>query len=385
MSGITAEQKTKLLELTRMKYEDQAKWFLNGFWTDIEPEAEAIWKCGRKFMELDQRKKEGNELDEFQAHKFLETLGETLTVVQLRETLRKVDADANGKMALLEYLTFRYSKTVQSVIDAPQGSNKEELDEAQARLQAVQDALAEVQVQSRQQELALQEQRQALEESKVAAAASAKAAEDSRVAAENAKSKHEEQKLAEETVRKAESDLRNAVDDLNNQETTYHTQIAALDAKSKDTNLGTVSRSKAAAELAQMKQEDPLPLRKAKISQEAALRKVEKERKAAEQATANAANAAHQAEEAAKAAENAAEAAKSAASEAEEKTAALEEQKKKVEEAVRETEARLKEALDYLEEVKKKGGIAYGAVWWMERELKEAQKYLPKKKQQAVN
>ncbi len=39
-------------------------------------------------------------------------------------------------------------------------------------------------------------------------------------------------------------------------------------------------------ELAQLKQEDPLPLRKAKVTQEAALRKVEKERKAAEAATA---------------------------------------------------------------------------------------------------
>jgi len=33
--------------------------------------------------------------------------------------------------------------------------------------------------------------------------------------------------------------------------------------------------------------------------------------------------------------------------------------------------------------VKKKGGVAYGALWWMDRELKEAAKYLPKKKQQS--
>ena len=53
-------------------------------------------------------------------HKFLESLGETLTVIQLREKLRKIDQDANGKMALLEYLAFKYSKSVQQVIDAPQ-------------------------------------------------------------------------------------------------------------------------------------------------------------------------------------------------------------------------------------------------------------------------
>ncbi len=52
-----------------------------------------------------------------------------------------------------------------------------------------------------------------------------------------------------------------------------------------------------------------------------------------------------------------------------------------MEAAVRETEARFQEAQDFLEEVKKKGGVAHGAIWWMERELKEAQKYMPKKKQ----
>jgi len=53
-----------------------------------------------------------------------------------------------------------------------------------------------------------------------------------------------------------------------------------------------------------------------------------------------------------------------------------------VEEAAREVEERVKEAMDYLEVVKKRGKVAHGAIWWMERELKEAQKYMPKKKQQ---
>lgn len=29
----------------------------------------------------------------------------------------------------------------------------------------------------------------------------------------------------------------------------------------------------------------------------------------------------------------------------------------------------LQEATDFLEEVKKKGGVAHGAIWWMERTL----------------
>jgi hypothetical protein len=56
----------------------------------------------------------------------------------LREQLRKIDLDVNGKMALLEYLCFRYNKGVQACIDAPQGDNLEEIAEAKKRLQAVQ-------------------------------------------------------------------------------------------------------------------------------------------------------------------------------------------------------------------------------------------------------
>jgi len=267
-----------------MKYADQAKWFLNGFWTEgAERESENIWKYSWKFIELDERKKEGNELDEFWSHKFLESLGETLTVIKLRETLRKIDVDANGKMALLEYLMFKYEKSIPEVVNAPQGSNQEELRQAQAKLEAVQAAL----VQSQQ---------------------------------------------AEEALKRSEAELRAALDDTKRQEDAYNSTIQSLEQKSKDSNASLVTKNKAAAELAQVKAENPLPLRKAKITQEAAVRKVEKDRRAAEATT-----------------------------------AAVEE--------------RFREAQEYLEQVKRGGGAAYGAMWWMDRELKEAQKYMPKRKQ----
>jgi len=140
-------------------------------------------------------------------------------------------------------------------------------------------------------------------------------------------------------LEKSEAELRVAVEDLRKQEEEYNTKVATLKEKSTDPSASTVSKSKAAAELAQLLSEDPLPLRKAKITQGAALRKVEKERGIAEEAA------------------------------------------KRVEESVRETELKLKEAAEYLEAVKNQGGSAQGAIWWMERELKEAQRYLPKKKQ----
>jgi len=334
------DTKTRFFELTRMKYDEQGKWFLNAFWAEgFQGEAEAVWKCAQKFIELDQKKKGGNELDEFWSHKFLESLGETLTVIRLRETLRQVDLDANGKMALLEYLLFKYQRAPKDVINAPQGDNSEELQAAQASLDAVQVALTELQKQ-------LEEQKRVVADQKQKAEAADKALA--------------EQRASEEAVRKSEEELRQAVEALTSQETAYHNQIKELERKSTDSAASTVSKSKAANELAQLKSENPLPLRKAKITQEAALRKVEKERKAAEAATAVAHNAKRAADDAAEAAEA---------------------QARQVEAFVRETEQKYQEAVQALEEVKKKGGVAHGSVWWMERDMKEMQRYLPKRKQ----
>jgi len=305
---MTEKEKVAFLELTRKAYVDQAKWFLNGFWNaGMESECENVWKYTQKFIELN---KNGCELDEFQAHKFLESLGETLTVIQLREKLRKIDLDANGKMALLEYLSFKYSKEVKQVVNASQGDQTEIL-KAQKKLEEVQRAFTILQEQLEQQKAAL-----------------------------------ESQKAAEDSVKRSEAELQSAVESLRAEETAYNNKVNELTQKSQDASASLVARNKAANELAQVKGEDPLPLRKAKITQEAALRKVEKERKAAEIAT-----------------------------------AALESRTRQVEAAVVEAEGKLREAEDYLQEVKSRGGSSQGAIWWMERELKEAQKYLPKKKQ----
>jgi CRISPR/Cas system-associated protein Cas5 (RAMP superfamily) len=61
--------------------------------------------------------------------------------------------------------------------------------------------------------------------------------------------------------------LRKAVEDLKAQEENYANSIRTLEQRSQDPAASTVSRNKAAAELSQLKQEDPMPLRKAKITQ----------------------------------------------------------------------------------------------------------------------
>jgi len=157
------------------------------------------------------------------------------------------------------------------------------------------------------------------------------------------------------------------------QEEEYKNKVSVLEAKAQDSSLSTVQKSKAVNELAQLKGEDPLPLRKAKITQEAALRKVEKERKAAEAATAAANKKAEASAAAQKAAEEQAEKSEAA-------RVATEGKSKEVEAAVVETQTKFDEAVATLEALKKKSGSAQGALWWLSKEVEEARKWLAPKK-----
>jgi len=75
-------------KVTAMNYVEQAKIFLNAYFDDVigKGEGENMWNWVHKFIELDKEKgKNGDSLGEFQAHRFLEQIGETLRVVELVE------------------------------------------------------------------------------------------------------------------------------------------------------------------------------------------------------------------------------------------------------------------------------------------------------------
>lgn len=178
------------------------------------------------FTELDKQagdKATGYALDEFWSHKFLEMLGETLTVIQLRERMRAIDLDFDKKMSVIEYLIFRYKLSVKSVCEAPQGGNPEELRQAEQKVDAAQKAVSEM-------------------------------------------LKLEVAKKSKQEAERAEAENRAALDELKKQEDIYNAKKAELEKKSKEG--GVVSRNRASNELAQLLAEDPLPLRRAKINQE---------------------------------------------------------------------------------------------------------------------
>jgi len=309
MAAIGPELNAAWKRLISLAHHDQAVWFLNAFWNGgIKPHVEEIWENVLKFQELTKMgDKSDHDLDELMGHKFLETVGETMTVLQLRSKLSEIDVDKNKRMAISEYLLFKHKKLPHDLVNAPQGDSAE-LAKAQALVDQATRALDELLTK--------------LEEQKAAA---------TRLAA------------AEAEAAKAEEEARAALDELQAQEKALADKIASLEKKSEEG--GVVSRNKAKAELEQLRAEDPLPLQRAKLNQGAAVRRSEKARKAAE----------------------------------EQKIAALE-AAERLEAASRDAEAKKEEALKYLDRVKASGAGA-GKIWWLQREMFEKQKYLPKAKQ----
>eukprot|EP01108_Squamamoeba_japonica_P000912 TRINITY_DN133_c0_g1_i4.p1 TRINITY_DN133_c0_g1~~TRINITY_DN133_c0_g1_i4.p1 ORF type:complete len:364 (-),score=203.97 TRINITY_DN133_c0_g1_i4:125-1165(-) len=321
------------VKLSAMRYSEQAIWFLNGFWAEEKGNAETVYNAYEKFVELDmesdkKKGEEGNELDHFWAARFLEVFDKAMTAKARKEALAKMDVDQNGNMSLIEYLTWKYDKELKHVADAPQGDNQDALAKAQAKMDEVSKALALV--------LAAIE-----------------------------KLKADQVKLAQLKV-----ELEAAVAALRAEEEAYAKKCNDLQAKIDNPATSGMQKAKATNELAQFKSEDPLPLRRAKITQEAALRKVQKQRKIAEEAQ----RAAEEKKAALVEAERALEATKRAL---EEKEAALKVAVDELEVAYNELSAQFVSIEEELTAAKQGGGTPHGALWFTGRELYEKDFYLP--------
>jgi len=255
--ALVGDDQEKLKVLCGRTYAKQGIWFLNAYFARMEKEKEGpeiFWKWVGKCVELDEKKKaDGNELDEFQTHRFLEFFHEPLTVVQLRERIRTIGINKFAYIPFIHFLITKYNVDWHELVNAPQGSDAE-IEKAQQLL-------------------------------------------------DNAKNK-----VAE---------LQKAITELNAQEKAYNRKTEELTRKSNDESATVVSRNKSKNELSQHLGADPLPLRKAKLTSEAAAKRAEKA---------------------------------------------------------------LIDAQNYLEEVKKNATGGKGALWWIERELQEAKKYMPQSK-----
>jgi len=298
-----------------------------------------IWKWKHKCEELDiQQRQAGNGLDELNAHRFLEAFNQTMTVREMRDALRSSGADDKFTVVpITHFLVCLFKADWKYLINASQGDNKEEIEQAQRMLAAVQVALRDA-------------------EEKAHEAAKALASAESAEA--NARAKEKEAKAKEAEAEAAKRELEAALADLKAQEDAYNTKAEELKHKSENAP-GVVAQNKAKAELAQHQNEPTLPLRKARITQEAAVKKADKTRIAAAEARA------------------AAEASTAKAIESRKQATAA---RDVADRAVDQARSKVEEAENFLQMVKQKPGNAAGAMWWIERELHEVKAFLPERK-----
>lgn len=360
-------------QICTLPFREQAVWVLNGFWAELQGEAEVIWGNVELFAALDlksssPRGADGCHLDQVLAAKFLEESDQTMTARERKAAIREIDVNNDGQMACVEYLLYTYTRAIQSaeaVVAAKQGQ-AQEVAACQAIIDRVTAMLPEVEAKLAGQRAAKAEVIAALTAVKTAQAeAKAALAEQERTEAELT--------AAAKVAELAKEELAKAVAALEAEEAALAAELARLELLAVDQTVGPVKRGMAANKLAALKDEDPLPLRRAKLTAEAALRKVQKKEALAKAAAAEAAEATLRC--------------KAKCDELAQKEAELEARKLALEEAVRaleqsyaELSARMSDAQAALEDLKK-GTNGLGAVWWMERELYRADEALPRAKQ----
>jgi len=124
-------------ELVNKPIDEQTKAFLRAFVVDFQGKFEQVLDLVEEFRTYTTKGGDG-QLDEHQAHIFLEKKGEAATVVEFREKLKQIDLDFNKRVSVIEYLLFKYKKTVKDLFEAkPNAALIKQLEEAIEKYQAV--------------------------------------------------------------------------------------------------------------------------------------------------------------------------------------------------------------------------------------------------------
>ena len=355
----------KLVELRRKSFRDQAIWFLNASeagsdQTKCELVREIERKCDN--LSADSNEKE-NVIDELMAHRLAEFSTKHYSqhlpgvddnvVTGLREFMEETNNKSNTRrISLAELLIYQFGYKWKELVCSPESFDllaekkaREELDQAKNELNKLTEAAKKA---AQFAEDARQSEKNALDEEENAA----KAAEEANRA-----------KLSASQLKEKASE---ALDALTMQEETTTQKREALEQIAADGKKGIVARNKATAELAILLSEDPLPLRTARIQQEAAMKKmtaaVKKSNEAAALAEATL-------DRATKARNNAIALRESALDAA-----------KEPEESIPIAQNAFDKISDTLEDIMKKQKSGRGTIFFIRAELLEQKKFLPRSK-----
>jgi len=142
MAEVSGDIFNKFVQVTAKNVDNQVKEFLRAFVLDFKGNFEEILDLADEFKSYAPRaeRETFSDLEEHQAHLFLEKRDETLTVKELRDALLIMDYDKNHRVAFVEYALWKYKKTVAEFVSPKVAVDEETLkllDEAIATHQKV--------------------------------------------------------------------------------------------------------------------------------------------------------------------------------------------------------------------------------------------------------
>jgi hypothetical protein len=111
-------------------------------------ECERVWKYYQDIITRDKKLgADGNELDEFEAHIFLEKNIAAITVKKMRQVLADIDVDFNQKVSLTEFFIYHYKVDYNYLVNAVVNDEESErlIKFAKEKLAGAQKALQEAQ------------------------------------------------------------------------------------------------------------------------------------------------------------------------------------------------------------------------------------------------
>jgi len=139
MDKLDAKSKATWDEYVNKSIDDQATAFLKAFVLEFGGgRFEEVLEIASQFRKF--AVKDACDLEEQQAHLFLEKRDETLTVAELRKYLKEIDFDNNRRTAFLEYALWKWKKTPSEWIkelDSPKKGGTAALEAAIAAYRAV--------------------------------------------------------------------------------------------------------------------------------------------------------------------------------------------------------------------------------------------------------
>lgn len=339
--------------IRQSNFKDQAIWFLNvSSYGHNNDSCEQVWKLHKKSVELEGRGEVCSDLSEFNAHRLLEFSKKAKTVKELRSFLEKVNHKhgQNVRVSLVELLIFIFDEDIESLSKIRSKCDGESLAEATAGLEILKTTL----------EYAISETNKAKERAKEARCAEEDAAEEEKKFMEAANAA----KFAESLLKAAESEAQSHLDKLTREESKELHVKEELENIIKDDSLGIVKRNKAKAELAILNAGDKTSVRKAKLEQENSIHNLQKAKAKAEKSVNHAQSMATAAERAKIFAHKSADEALQAS--------------KLSEEAIPIAKQALKNAHVILDKMKHRRKSGPGSLFYVNRELSELEKFMPK-------